>query len=233
MISINLLPDIKREYLRSLRIKRLFIFTAAASVLAVLAVVALIGIYVFVVQNVILSGLQKSIDKYEAELKEVKDLDKILTIQNQLLVLSGLHDQKPDLSRLFDYIELTVPEDVSLAKLDMNLQDNEVAVTGKSVNFKSINVFVDTLKNAKVSYTDKTGSRNEVSAFSNVTVRSYGRDSDATTFQIAMGYNPVIFDSTALDVKMTVPKITSSPSVTERPSALFQEQQEQGVGGSN
>ncbi len=229
MISINLLPDIKKEYLRSVRIKRLFIFSASAAVIAILAITVLVALYVFGGQRLILNKIQSSIDASQAKLRQVQDLDKILTIQNQLATLPGLHDQKPDLSRLFSYIEQTVPPDVSLAKLDMDLQDQKAILTGKSVNFKSINVFVDTLKNARVSYLDRDGNRNEVAAFADVTVKSYGRDSEATTFQLTLSYDPIIFDNTVSEVKMIIPNITSSPSVTERPAALFQEQQSGGT----
>lgn len=85
MIQINLLPSIKAEYVKAQRTKRTVITISIIAVAVSLGVVGLLASVAYGTQQLQLNNLKNDIAKSEQNIKDVKDLDKILTIQNQLL----------------------------------------------------------------------------------------------------------------------------------------------------
>ncbi|MEZ6330533.1 MAG: hypothetical protein R3B12_00730 [Candidatus Saccharimonadales bacterium] len=85
MIQINLLPSIKAEYVKAQRTKRTVITISIIAVAVSLGVVGLLSSVAYGTQQLQLNNLKNDIAKSEQNIKDVKDLDKILTIQNQLL----------------------------------------------------------------------------------------------------------------------------------------------------
>lgn len=220
MITLNLLPDIKKDYLRSQRVKRLFLFGATLVSAAFIAMAILLALFVFGAQRLHLNRVQSDIDQTLADLKAQPDIDKIVTIQKQLEVLPGLHDDKPAGERLFTYLGLVVPQDITLSNVEIDLADENVAIlTGAGPNPRAINVFVDTLKNATFEY---DGIESPINPFTRVVLENVAVEEEETTYAINIEYDTVLFDTTLDNVKLTVPKITSSTSVQQRP-VLFRE----------
>lgn len=225
MIQINLLPDIKLQYLKSQRIKRLFILISILAAAGFAAIAVLVGLWVGA-QRLHLNGVQADIDQTAQQLKEESDLSKIVTIQKQLDRLPELHGSKLAMQRLFGYISEVVPNEVSLNSLQLDARDQfSVELRGRATDTRTVNVFVDSIKNAVFRHGD--GEQTEIKPFSNVRVQTYGleetggADSKAA-FTILLTFNPIIFDNTVANPLLTVPSITSSPSVTERPGNLFE-----------
>jgi hypothetical protein len=95
MIQFNLLPDVKQQYIRAKRMKRTAIvvsFLVAASSVFVF-VMLFLSVYVF--QKKHIDNVNNDIQASVKTLKETPNLNKILTIQNQLNTLPSLHAQKP------------------------------------------------------------------------------------------------------------------------------------------
>lgn len=226
MISLNLLPDIKKEYLRSQRTKRLFLLGSFLVTGAFVAVTVLLGTFVLAGQNTHKNRVQNDIDEALNRLQSEENLEKIVTIQNQLNVLPGLHDGKPDTGRLFGYLKEIVPNNIALNQLEVKFEDdNEFIIAGKGENPKAVNVFVDTMKNASYTYNGEE----TVNAFSGVVLENISVDSEeGTSFEIVLTFDELLFDNTVTDGKLSVPKITTSTSVKERPT-LFQETEEEGA----
>lgn len=213
MITLNLLPDIKREYLRSQRTKRIFMVGSLIVSAGFVALVVLLGIYVFAVQRLEINGAQNGIDEAQRQLGEIPDLEKMLTVQQQLESLPELHNQKPALERLFTYLAAVVPADISLNSIDLDVSgDSTAEINGFAQDFPSINAFTDSLKNARVTF---EGSDEQIQAFSNVVVESYGVDNNATSFRINLRFEPRIFDNTLKGAKLTVPNITNDQFNTD------------------
>lgn len=223
MIGINLLPDIKQEYLKSQRIKRTILAISFLVSAGVISIVVLFGIFVFVGQRVHLSGLQKDIDNTISKLQAIEDLDKIVTIQKQLEKLPELHDKKPAVYRFFQlFLPKLVPNDVNLNAIDIRVTDRyEMEISGEAKDFKAVNTFADTLKFAELVPAEGTAGENALRPFTNVVVDSYDKDDEITSYKIELVFDPSLFDKTQ-NVTIRVPSIISSPSVTERPGALFQ-----------
>lgn len=193
MIQFNLLPDVKLEYVRTQRTKHLLTlisFVASAAGIGIL-VVALVT--VDVVQKKSLSDENNDISTYSRQLKSVSNLDKILTVQNQLNTLSGLHDKKPVTSRLFSYISQVTPSQATLNNLSVDFNADTLTIGGKAPSLDVVSTYTDTLKSTE--YSLQGSNAPATHAFSNVVLSSFGRDQDGATFTVTLKFDPAIFNT--------------------------------------
>lgn len=146
MIQINLLPDIKLEYIKARRLKRTVFAICAMVSGASLLLFILLFLSVTVAQTRHLSNLETDITDHTNELKAMPDLAKILTIQNQLGELSSLHNSKPVASRMFTYIGQLAPRDANITTLTVNFDEQSMTIEGNAPSLASVNKFIDTLK---------------------------------------------------------------------------------------
>lgn len=218
MIQFNLLPDVKLEYIKARRSKRMVLMIATGVTGASL----LIFIGMFMVVNVLqpkhISDLNKDIAKDTATLKAIPDVNKILTVQNQLTSLTALHDQKPISSRTITYLEQLTPAKATIGDTKVDFAAHTITLTGGADALSTVNKFVDTLK-----FTDYTvaGQTDAKRAFSDVVLTSFSTGEKGVTYQLSFSFDPVIFDGTK-QVTLVVPKIISTRSETEKPSDVFQ-----------
>jgi Tfp pilus assembly protein PilN len=219
MVQFNLLPDIKIQYLKARRQKRLVLLASVIVSLVSLTVLIVLITTVFVVQKKSISDLSSDIQTASKELQGTKDLTKMLTVQNQLKVLPQLHEGKSVTSRIFGYITQSTPTAVSISRLNADFALQTLTLSGATDSLETINTFVDTLK--FTSYHTKKDDSTEKSAFSSVVLSAFGRDSKGATYTITLKFDPVIF-SELDEVTLTVPKKITTRSQTERPAALFQ-----------
>ncbi len=225
MIQLNLLPDVKLEFIKTQRTQRLafsiaFIASAAAIALLVLLLI-LTGL-----QKKHLSDLNQDITAQTNKLKQTAQIDKILTVQNQLESLTALHSQKPATSRLFSYLNQVTPAQVDINNLTADFTTQTVTITGTADALSSVNKYVDTLK--FTTYTTKDVSTAKP-AFSNVVLTSFGLAGASTngtqsnahpaSYTITLNYDPAIFDITQ-EVALSVPNLISTRSETQ-PTDLF------------
>lgn len=218
MIQFNLLPNVKLEYVKAKRNKRvtLLIASLVAGLTLIILIVLFVGVHI--VQKKYSADLSKDIKTESKTLDNVHDLNKILTIQNQLNSLPKLHDQKPVATRLLGFVKQVTPAKVSIAKMNINFTDQTISITGSADAISSVNKFVDTLKFTTYNTSEKTTG----SAFSSVVLAAFGKDDKGTSYSVTLKYDTVIF-SNASDVTLVVPpgKITTR-SETEKPDQLFQ-----------
>lgn len=217
MIQLNLLPDVKLEYIKSNRVKRLVMLGSFGVISLCIGILVVLGLIVFLWQGVRLNSLDHSISTSAQKLKNTPDIDKVLTVQSQLQSIDQLHAAKPVVSRLFSYITAVTPSKVTLQVFSSSFSDSTITLTGQTQSLEEVNKFVDTLK-----FTDMvtgTGDKQQTSrAFSKVVLQGFGRDSQGASFNISLNFSPDIFDSSKTDIKLVVPKITTTRSETERPN---------------
>lgn len=218
MIQFNLLPNVKLEYVKARRFKRMtfLISSIVAGVALLIFIVLLVGVQI--IQKNYSKNLTNEIKKESSALQGTTDLNKILTIQNQLDSLPQLHEQKPVATRLLDFIKQVTPSKVSAASMTVNFDTQAISITGSADSISTINKFIDTLKFT----TYKTEDNKENKAFSAVVLSSFGRDNKGASYQASFKFDPVIFSGSS-KVTLIVPagKITTR-SETEKPESLFQ-----------
>lgn len=232
-VQFNLLPDVKLEFAKQQRVKRLvYSIAALSSVVAItVAVIAFLSVGVF--QKRLLDNSGKDIATYTKKLNDIQDLGKILTVQNQLNSLPNLHGQKHYLSRLFGYLPQVTPTSVSISKIDIDTAASTLHVDGGTDSIKTVNTYVDTLKftnyilpdaRDKDTCIDKAhqGSWKKdkkictKSAFSNVVLTNVARDDTSANYTIDASFDPALFTGIKA-VVLEVPQETTTRSVQERP----------------
>jgi hypothetical protein len=169
------------------------------------------------------------IKQKENQLSSVTDVNKYLTIQAQLASLPDLHNGKGSYSRLFDFLGIInpgPPNNASLGNLQLSTLDKTITVSGTTASFETLNVFVDTLKHAEITY-KKNGQGETITEkmFAQALVQSsslaHVGSNNVVSFSIKTVYNPSIFEVQNTGVVAKVPSITTTQSVTLSPQQLF------------
>ncbi len=240
MLQLNLLPDVKKEYLHAQR-QRNFVISVCifASIIAGGAVLILGGILgAQAIQKGIIS---KSIDDSESEIKKMKtdkQLDEYLTVQNQLSKIESLKDDQLSYSRLLDYLvnlNPAAPNNVSLDSVEVidasgSATDGgassggvKVELSGTIKDYSSLSVFETTLAMSTISYSKGDGEDVLTELLFNSTrteSSSLGNDGKVS-FKVAVEFNKAAFARNSKDIKISVPNETTSDSDRNSPKDIF------------
>lgn len=223
MIQFNLLPNVKLEYIKARRTKRLVIVSAVIIGAASFFVFVLLFVNVNILQEKHISNLSKEIEENTNKLEEIEDIDKVLTVQNQLKVLTGLHENKPATDRSLTFISQVTPQKASVSQVSVNFDEKNISISGTTDSLATVNKFADTLKFTKYVVDE---SMQEANAFSEVVLVNFSVTEGQTTFQIDLKFDSTIFDNTK-KIKLIIPSIISTRSQTQKPDEdLFQTQPE-------
>ena len=216
MIQFNLLPDIKKEYIKAKKTKRLIVSSSVLIAAGAIVVTGILFSYVQVAQKGSINDLTEDINKELSSLQSIEDLDKILTIQNQLDKLPELHAQKPHASRLFSYLFQLTPEEIKIQEVDLNFESSRLVLTGSTDSLATANKYVDTLKFATYSYVDEADVEVSGIPFTGV-LSDLTRNEESASYSIEMTFDPTIFDNTK-EVTLTIPNKVTTRSELGKPS---------------
>lgn len=157
MIEINLLPNVKRELLKTRamrnRVISISFLVGGASIVAVVVLALVLGSQIAgeAVQNGVIKDRN---DKLMA----VEDLNKVVTIQNQLTKINEQHSRKKINSRIFDVVTAVnpvVPNNVSFSDIKVNPESKTITLEGSAVNgYSALETLKKTILNTKVQTTD-------------------------------------------------------------------------------
>ncbi|MBI3624271.1 hypothetical protein HY218_01415 [Candidatus Saccharibacteria bacterium] len=221
MIQFNLLPEVKLAYLKTQRTKHLVFVVATLVSASALAVLILLFLGVSIFQKQHLNDLNKDIKSDISKLQQVPDLNKILTVQNQLDSLDALHNKKPVSSRFFAFANKFTPSSVTISSANLDFTNNTISLGGNAPDLNVVNTFVDTLKFTNYKLADssqvtKAFSNVVLSSFSLVNTKSGSDPNKKASYQIALKFDPLIFDITKA-VTLDVPRQITTRSETEKP----------------
>lgn len=214
MIQFNLLPDVKQEYIRAERMKRLMVSVSfvASTAAIVLLVVAFSSVYI--AQKKIINDLNDSISTSSRKLKNEPNISDILTVQSQLGSLDTLNNQKPVASRMFGYLSQVTPTQTTISDMRADFVQNTISISGNSPSLDAVNTFIDSLK--FTNFTVK-GSSDTKPAFSSVVLANFSRSATSATYTITLSFDPTIFNVTD-DVTLLVGNQSQS---AQEPSIIF------------
>lgn len=184
MISINLLPDVKKDLLRVRRERNLVV------TVSVIAVGVSVGI--LLVLGATLGGMtvakmaaESSIESNEKKIDDAiknDQLNRYLTIQNQLSQIDGLKGGQQIYSRLMDYLVAlnpAAPNNATLQNVILSSSGTSsssssssadgitVTLEGSTADFASLNVYKNTLINAQISYEEESDDDADTDSSSN------------------------------------------------------------------
>lgn len=215
LVQFNLLPDVKLKYVKAQRTRRLVTFIATVVGIVSLTVLLFLLFLVKFAQVRYIDNINQSISKNSQELKSVKDIEKMLTVQKQLNTLTSLHESKPVSSRVFTYLSQTTPAQASLNKLTLDYNLGTLTIGGTAPSFDVVQVYTNTLKSAEYTTESKPGTTSK--AFSEVVLSNFSRNEQSAVFTITTKFAPELFD-TNQKVELKV-KTTDQSS----PDQLFKE----------
>lgn len=227
MIQLNLLPDLKKDFIKAQKTKGLVITGAIFTTIGAVGLSALLFVYVTFLQQLQINLATDDIKRKETELKSITDVDKYLTVQGQLAALPDLHNGKGSYDRLFTFLNVinpSAPNNVNLSNVQLDAAARSMTMTGTTGNFETLNVFVDTLKNAEITY--KAGGQGEpqkTNMFEQALIMTSGfarvEGKNLVSFTIKTVYAETVFDVQNTDITASVPNITTTQSVTQSPQA--------------
>lgn len=129
--EINLVPDVKEEMIKALKLRNLTFFIciviASASVAITLIFASIAG-----GQQAIVNAKKNTLANLSAKINSYSDLDDYLTIQDQLSNLDSISDNKKLLSRTFNIISALFPtgaDYIKISELSINLSEGEPVIS--------------------------------------------------------------------------------------------------------
>ena len=157
MIEINLLPNVKRELLKTRamrnRVISISFLVGGASIAAVVVLALILGSQI--AAEAVQSGVIK--DRND-KLMAVEDLNKVVTIQHQLTKINEQHSGKKLNSRIFDVVTAVnpvAPNNVSFSDIKVNPESKTITLEGSAVNgYSALETLKKTILNTKVQTTD-------------------------------------------------------------------------------
>ncbi len=207
MISLNLLPDVKKDLLRVRRERNLVVSISVVVVGASIGVLLLLSgtLGVLVATKALMENGIKNDEQTIKQAQKKKQLDKYITIQNQLKQIGKLKSDQQVYSRLMDYLTQLNPAapnnvQISSAKIEAPAGSSSgtsssssssasadgitMTIEGKTTNFSALDVYKNTLSKAQLSYEveeEDTSSDSESSANSDGTYsKETSSDSDSS-----------------------------------------------------
>lgn len=157
MIEINLLPNVKRELLKTRvmrnRVISISFLVGGASIAAVVVLALILG------SQIAAEAVQNGVIKDRNDkLMAVEDLNKVVTIQHQLTKINEHHSGKKLNSRIFDVVTAVnpvAPNNVSFSDIKVNPGSKTITLEGSAVNgYSALETLKKTILNTKVQTTD-------------------------------------------------------------------------------
>lgn len=129
--EINLVPDIKYEMIKSIKLRNLTFFAC------IVVAIASVGASVFFAviaggQQAVVDSKKNTITNLSEKVDSYKDLGNYLTVRNQLSSLSEITDNKIVLSRLFNILTALIPkgnDTIKISELEINLEEDPNVIT--------------------------------------------------------------------------------------------------------
>ena len=129
--EINLVPDIKNEMIKTLKLRNLIFFicivVASASVAVSLIFASIAG-----GQQAVVDGKKGTLELLSNKVKSYSDLSDFLTIKDQLSNLSSISNNKKMLSRIFGVLSALLPtglDTITLSELSINFSESEPTIS--------------------------------------------------------------------------------------------------------
>lgn len=214
-VQFNLLPDVKIAFDQARKIQQKVLSIATVVTSVIMGIFVLTFASTNLLQHQLLNNADKDIANYSAQLKNVPDLEKILTVQNQLAALPSLQQRKHIMSRVFDYLPSLLPPNAGISKLAVDNTTNSLNITGSADTVEIVNTFVDTLK--FTTFSTAANKNAKTPAFTTVVLASVNRDAKNANFTINTTFNPQLFDGSQ-SLTLNVPQQLTTRSITDAPT---------------
>lgn len=242
MIEINLVPDVKQEYIKARRVRTLVISSAILVGLASVGIVVLLAVYLFFGQALRSNAADEDIKRKSNDLTQISDLDKTLTVQQQLSNISKLHNDTNVSSRFFDMLAAVnpqAPNNVTFSLARVESETGIVRLEGQAVNgYSAADVLKKTILGTSLSFKDDNGENVTVPLTKTVSMSelSFGEDASGKKvlrFTLTFEYDPAFLSRKSENMVILRPdRQNVTDSFLYLPESLFGERANN-QGGAN
>jgi len=216
MTQFNLLPSIKLEYLKAERDRKLVI--SISILVTIIAIIIASTLFTLtIIQKSQINSLAADIQQQGSLLSGQKDLNDILTIQNQISTLTTLHEQEPAVANLATYLNQLIPVQANISNLNIDFTTDSMIITGNADSLATVNQLIDSLEFATYKVKGTLGSK---SAFSQVVLTDFGVTPQGASYTINFNFDPTLFNNTET-VTLNVPSKVTTRSQLDQPTILF------------
>lgn len=230
MIQINLLPDVKQEFIRAKRTRNTVISISIIAGLAALGIVVLM-LMLLATQALRDSAATKDIDNRFEELRAIEDLSELVTLREQLENIGEQHKNKTVTSRLFSILNASNPAErnlqVKFSSVSLIPVEQILVVEGSTVNgYRAVEAMAKTVLNTKIEF-EGDGEKNTENLASSVEVGETSLRDDSggaeVTFSVRIIVNPILFNSQVKKLVIVTPsgKVDVTDSRVGVPESLF------------
>ncbi len=175
--EINLVPDIKGEMIKTLKLRNLIFFLCIIVALASVGVVLTTGL-IMGGQQLALDSKKKTIDSLSEKLNSYSDLNDFLTIKDQVGSITTLTENKQVFSRTFNILSAMLPtgaDTIIISELNVDLSEEQPTLafdaqadagTEPYYDYRVLDAFKKSMQYMRYdygSYVDKEG--NEIPAY--------------------------------------------------------------------
>ncbi len=169
--EINLVPDVKGEMIKALKLRNLIYFCC------IVVVAASIGVSLFFFsilsgQKAVIEGKTQTLDMMSQKINSYSDLSDFLTIKDQLGNLSTITENKRLVSRVFGVLSAIIPtgsDTITISEMSINLEEGEPTISieaqanaGKApyIDYRVLDAFQKSMQYMRYdygNYVDKEG----------------------------------------------------------------------------
>ena len=131
MIQLNLLPDVKKEFLHAQQTRNAVISISSVVVILSASITTLLAMGVYGGQTLLRRSIESQIEDNYAALRDEPQIDKYLTVQNQLQNIDQLHTDKTVYSRVATYLSAlnpAPPSNVVLTSARLSKEDRTLTI---------------------------------------------------------------------------------------------------------
>ena len=232
MIEINLLPDIKQEYVRAQRARRMTV-SIAVLVGVVCAGILVASIVIYGGQRSLEALSDRSINDNTAKLAEQTDAAELVTLQNQLATLPQQHASKSADSRLFTVLQAInpqAPNSVAFNTVALDPESKVLSLEGTAEGgYPAVEALKKTIERTKFEYREAgedSATTEPLASVVEVGETGYGLSSDnkrVVSFVIRIQYAEKLFSNAAENARVIAQreKIDVTDSRIGVPDSLF------------
>jgi Tfp pilus assembly protein PilN len=230
MIQINLIPDVKREYLAARRLNSMVVTGSLLVSAAAIGIVVLLAVNVFGVQALRNLQVDNSIRDDHKDLVAKEGLASAVTIHNQLEKLAELQGSSKINSRVFDMLTAIVPSSaptVAISKTTINTEENTIELEAQSPDgYAALEKLKKTIAATKLRFLEGDEAADVPLASDIVdSERSFGEDAQGNTvlrFTVSFTYDEALFSNQIRDLRVEGPERANvTDSFTSVPDTLF------------
>jgi len=226
MIEVNLIPDVKQEYIRAQRMRSMVVSGSIFAMIGAAGLVVVLGGFLGM-QKVAEVVQDRNIEKEYAALRGTKNIGDLLTIQNQLSKIPDVNKNKVVSSRLFDVmtaINPLPPNDIRMSSVSLNPSKNTITIEGSAAgSFTATDILTKTITKTSIE-TDAT--TKPLAGEVTLSDTNYGQDANGAKvlrFKLSFKYPKELFSNSVSRVDIVSPtgRIDATDSKAHVPDDLL------------